>query len=90
MEDIYLLKNSCIFILKFILIQQELFNISENSSKAQVMNDGNDSTTCEQDNTHNSRGNEEVGALNSDVQQEITDEVSINSSSSTSSSGAEP
>ncbi|KAK7372074.1 hypothetical protein VNO80_05443 [Phaseolus coccineus] len=73
---------------------RELFNISENfsenSSKAQVMNDGNDSTTCEQDNTHNSRGNEELGALNSDVQQEITDEVSINSSSSSSSSGAEP
>ncbi|XP_014505298.1 uncharacterized protein LOC106765257 isoform X2 [Vigna radiata var. radiata] len=68
---------------------REVFNISENSSKAQVTNDGNSSTTSEQDNTHNSQGNE---ALNSDVQQEITDEVSINSnsSSSSSSSGAEP
>ncbi|WVY89923.1 hypothetical protein V8G54_035437 [Vigna mungo] len=64
---------------------REVFNISENSSKAQVTNDGNSSTTSEQDNTHNSQGNE---ALNSDVQQEITDEVSINSNSS--SSGAEP
>jgi len=67
-----------------------LFDISENSSKAGVINDGNNSTTSEQDNTHNSRGNEQLGALNSDVQQEITDEVSINSSSSSSSSGAEP
>ncbi|XP_047149595.1 uncharacterized protein LOC124821712 [Vigna umbellata] len=70
---------------------REVFNISENSSKAQVTNDGNNSTTSEQDNTHNSQGNE---ALNSDVQQEITDEVSMNSnsssSSSSSSSGAEP
>lgn len=73
----------------FGVVQQEVFNISENSSKAQVTNDGNSSTTSEQDNTHNSQGNE---ALNSDVQQEITDEVSINSnsSSSSSSSGAEP
>ncbi|TKY56445.1 dentin sialophosphoprotein [Spatholobus suberectus] len=62
----------------------ELFNLSENSSKAQVVNDGNNSTASEQDNTHNSRGNEEPGASDAVMQQEATDEVSINSSSSSS------
>ncbi|RDX64403.1 hypothetical protein CR513_57045, partial [Mucuna pruriens] len=62
----------------------EFFNLSEDSSKAQVINDGNKSTATEQDNTHNSRDNEELGASYSVMQQEEIDEVSINSSSSTS------
>ncbi|XP_020236797.2 uncharacterized protein LOC109816274 [Cajanus cajan] len=62
----------------------ELLNISENSSKSQVINDGNNSTVSEQVNTHNSRGDGELGISDSIMQQEATDEVSNNSSSSSS------
>ncbi|KAL2317515.1 hypothetical protein Fmac_031391 [Flemingia macrophylla] len=66
------------------IVQQELFNLSENSSNSQVINDGNNSTVSEQDNTHKSRGNEEPGTSDSVMQREATDEVSNNSSSSSS------
>ncbi|KHN40053.1 hypothetical protein glysoja_009430 [Glycine soja] len=62
----------------------ELFNLSENSCKAQVINNGNNLAASEQDNTHKSRGNEEPAASHSVMQQEVTDGVSINSSSSSS------
>ncbi|RZC26250.1 uncharacterized protein LOC114376587 [Glycine soja] len=62
----------------------EWFDLTENSSKEQVINDWKNSAASEQDNTHNPRGNEEPGASDSVMQPEVTDEVSINSSSSSS------
>ncbi|CAJ1970619.1 unnamed protein product [Sphenostylis stenocarpa] len=63
---------------------RKLFNVSQNLSKEQIINDGNNLTTSEQDNTHNSRGNEEPSAFDLDMQQKVNDEVSINSSSTSS------
>ncbi|KAK7385508.1 hypothetical protein VNO78_31230 [Psophocarpus tetragonolobus] len=63
---------------------RQLFNLPENSSKAQVINYGNNKTVSEQDNMHNSRDREEPSASDSVMQQEVTDEVSPNSSSSSS------
>ncbi|KAJ1378552.1 hypothetical protein SESBI_47734 [Sesbania bispinosa] len=62
---------------------EELCNQSENSiNKEQVIIDVNNSAASEQDNTQGSRSNEEPSVSN--VQQEPTDEVSNNSSLSSS------
>ncbi|KAK7321339.1 hypothetical protein VNO77_31888 [Canavalia gladiata] len=61
---------------------EELFNLPEDTSKAQDINDANNSARSEQDNTHSSRNNEEPSALA--MQQEATDDASINSSSASS------
>lgn len=69
------------FVFKILLIQQiENENLMD---KSQVINDVNNSAATEQDNTQDLRSNEELSA--STLTQEVADEVSINSSNSSSS-----
>lgn len=66
------------FSLKFFVVQQEWSILSENlTNEAQVINEVNNSEATEQDNTENSRNNEDPGA--SVVRQESIDEASTSS-----------